>query len=194
MADWFRFQQGSSFPHSSGARMVLGKSSRHGTGWMGESVCHNMTSRKPNHSEQLVPMLWGTASAIGPPGFSEIQLNPNLNKQTKNQTMYSGASAVSPKQLFQRGSEPSSMLQNSHCFMALSLPGFPPYCCHMATELKKATRKGCRTSLLLGGPLLMGEIKSLSENEDGYNTAISSNEHASHQCCNTFLQNLQSTL
>lgn len=108
--------------------------------------------------------------------------------------MYSGASAGFPKQLFQRGSEPSSMLQNSHCFRALSLLGFRPYCCHMTTELKKATRKGCRASLLLGGPLLMGEIKSLSENEDGYNTAISSSEHAIHQCCNTFLQNLQSTL
>lgn len=33
-------------------------------GWV-LSVCHNMTSRKPNHSEQLVPTLWGIASAIG---------------------------------------------------------------------------------------------------------------------------------
>lgn len=42
-------------------------------GWMGMWVCHNVTLGNLSHSEQFVPSLGGTARAMSPLGFDEIQ-------------------------------------------------------------------------------------------------------------------------
>lgn len=190
-ADWFRFQQGSSFPHSSGARIVLRKKQPSGN-WMDGCI-----SLPQEGFKETKPFWVASAHVVGDSKYhrpSWLQWNstkPKLKKQSNKQkpNHVQWSQPCFPKQLFQRGSEAGSSLWTPHCFMALSLLGFLPYCYYMATKLKKATREECRAPLLLGGPLLMGEIKRLSESKDGYNTAISSSEHAIHPYCITFLQN-----
>lgn len=108
MSHRFRFQQGSSFPPTFFRCKDDANEQEQAWNCMdGRIRLPQLNSGHLRHSEQLRPILWGAASALGSLGFDGNSVSPKLLKN-----IYTAASPV---------------------FTAFSLLWFPQYCCPMAT-------------------------------------------------------------